>query len=358
LSICIYCGASGEKEKICKVCGNELSDAEPGVGPFPDEFLVSTIDPPDISAIDLVYEFKEGFSRANWKPVFKQVRDKFTQEEWHEVWCELCKKWLHQLKDDLGGSYRIYESHRFFLLSAEASRPARKILGYAEDALARIETELGATAQGRKYGKKVILAFSEEDDYYSYVAHFYPDGEHNASGGMFIGSSYGHIAFPLHFVHSAKRILIHELTHNCLWGVPIPLWLEEGIAQRAEDLLLNRGFSVDMDLAEQHRAFWNDERIQEFWSGLSWKRTGDSSKLSYSLAEVLVHLLSEKGEMFGDFVAHANYRDGGQTAALDFCDCCLGELVGGFLGKGDWRPQRKAIADHFEQRKKAREGGG
>ena len=38
----------------------------------------------------------------------------------------------------------------------------------------------------------------------------------------------------------------------------------------------------------KQRAFWDDARIQEFWSGASFLRADDRSMLSYDLARILV----------------------------------------------------------------------
>jgi len=44
-------------------------------------------------------------------------------------------------------------------------------------------------------------------------------------------------------------------------------------------------------------------------------------------------------------VKNADWRDGGQDAALACLDVNLSDIAGGFLGPGNWRPQRKTITD-------------
>lgn len=102
-------------------------------------------------------------------------------------------------------------------------------------------------------------------------------------------------------------------------------------------------FSVDRELADRQAGFWTPQNIQTFWSGHSFDEPGDGNELSYSLAEILIHLLEEKGESFLDFVTMADVYDAGQDAAATVMAVDLGQLVGGFLGPGDWRPQRKTI---------------
>jgi len=109
---------------------------------------------------------------------------------------------------------------------------------------------------------------------------------------------------------------------------------------------------LDHELQERHLAFWNAENIQEFWAGLSFQEPGDSNELSYSLAEILLHLLLEKGGDWGAFLKQAQWADAGQTAALDCVDADLGPMVATFLGEGDWRPRRKALVTLWEANRK------
>jgi hypothetical protein len=67
------------------------------------------------------------------------------------------------------------------------------------------------------------------------------------------------------------------------------------------------------------------------------------------LAEIFVALLSEKGPDFINFIKSADYRDAGQDAALGCLGSDLGDLAAGFLGLGNWRPQRRDIAEAHTQ---------
>ena len=99
------------------------------------------------------------------------------------------------------------------------------------------------------------------------------------------------------------------------------------------------------ELADRHFGFWDTENIQTFWSGTSFYEPGDPNELSYSLAEVLMKLLSEKGDAnaMRSFIGAARQDDAGQTAALDVLGTDLGKIAGTFLGSGNWRPERKAM---------------
>src|SRR6185503_13228355 len=144
--------------------------------------------------------------------------------------------------------------------------------------------------------------------------------------------------------------LVHELTHDCLAHLPLPPWLNEGVAQTIERMLTwKREPVLHQELADQHRNYWTEENIQEFWAGTSFHQPGDPQTLSYSLAEIIVQLLtSQKGD-FKEFLRRATYVDAGQTAALDCFGCSLGNVLTTFLGPGEWRPVRKALVEAWNR---------
>jgi hypothetical protein len=171
-------------------------------------------------------------------------------------------------------------------------------------------------------------------------------------------------------LNSAANTIVHELTHDCLAHLPLPLWLNEGVAVTLQkaiapvewgssqgDQTVLYAESVNWrppimwdELADRHYAFWDEDNIQTFWAGKSFFIPGESNELSYSLAEVFVKLLSERGnaDTFRAFLGTANWNDAGQTAALDILGADLGEIATTFLGEGNWRPVRKALVAHWE----------
>ena len=186
-----------------------------------------------------------------------------------------------------------------------------------------------------------------------------------------------HLAVKLTTELEAAQTLAHELTHGRLAHLPIPAWLNEGIAMRLQRVTAGvyapradegdqKNFWAAMsnwvpplmwdELAERHHAFWNEQNIQSFWAGTSFEDNQESQELSYSLAEVLVNLLGENRDAFLEFVSRAHYDDAGQTAALDCLGVCLGDTAGTFLGEGSWRPVRKSMVDCWNTVKKVEEG--
>jgi hypothetical protein len=104
------------------------------------------------------------------------------------------------------------------------------------------------------------------------------------------------------------------------------------------------------ELAERHFAFWTESNIQSFWAGTSFYQPGDANALSYSLAEVLLKLLTERTDRnaFRAFLQSSRQDDAGQTASLDILGVDLGEIAGRFLGEGSWRPRRRAMIECWE----------
>lgn len=348
---CLYCGAANpEGRQDCVVCRNGFISEEE-IAKAVDELLPVEL-PPDMTGLQLEFEEENGLSHPNWRRVFEQIRATIGKADRWEVIHELAKQWLLKLKADLGGYYHLYESKNFVALSAEGATATRIIIGYAEDSLAVLEKHCGSLLPKDTYGKRTMLIFTDQDDYYAYVSHFHGEGNHSLSSGMMLSRGYLHIAFPFTWIYSAKRVITHELVHNCIAHLRIPQWLHEGMAQKLERLLMStRGFTLDHELAMEHRAHWTEQNVQEFWSGASFYVGDKRNKLSYSLAEILTEFLSTDWKTFLEFVSTADNRDAGQDASLRMFNRCLGETLGQFLGPGNWRPQRKAIADHHRARK-------
>lgn len=353
MKACGYCGRDhDDAAALCHECGTEFPP-KPTVVPVPEpEELIPASQFVELSRLEGAFDFQDGFSRPDWKLIGDAIQSLEGADDRREAWREVALQWLEKLRGELGGSYHLTASRRCALLSALDKPAARRLLDFCETAAAAIHETLREVAWESFDGLRVIIAFAEEDDYYQYVSGFCSEGEHPTSGGVHIRRGYPHVALPFETELHSGQTIVHELTHHCLSHLPIPVWLNEGVAQHLQKIIVGARLACD-DLAERHFGFWNQDRIQGFWAGTSFHEPGDSVELSYNLAEILGHFLIEKEGDFLAFIRSAHADDAGQTAAWDCLGCCLGETVGTFLGPGDWRPQRKAIkacwkAAHWE----------
>lgn len=133
------------------------------------------------------------------------------------------------------------------------------------------------------------------------------------------------------------------MVHSLVSHLPIPAWLNEGLAVNTEKRLSPSGrplFSPH-EMHAKHLDFWGVDEIQEFWSGKSFLRPDDGNMLSYDLACILVDQLSTDWPRFATFVNDANLEDAGAGAAAQHFDMDLGAAVSALLEKeseADWRP--------------------
>jgi hypothetical protein len=369
VKVCGYCGRENdEASNHCRECGTEFPVLIPSQIPEAEKLPLPSSILVNLGQIDGAFDFREGFSRPDWKLIRQTLSEMFDSGESQEAWDEVVMQWLGKLQGELGGDYRLRRSRHFAFLSPLDKDASRRLLDFAEGAILTIRDSLGEVAWGNYNGLHVVIVFAEEDDYYQYIADFYRDGTHPKSAGIHIHAGYPHIALIFDTELRAGETIAHELAHHCLHHLSIPLWLNEGVAVVLQKAV--GGYSppsymgeassvwgtmsgwtppvVWDELAEKHHQFWNEEEIQHFWAGTSFHEPGDAVQLSYSLAEVLMHLLAKNREGFLAFVRSARRDDAGQTAALDCLGTCLGEAAGTFLGEGNWRPQRKAIKACWE----------
>ncbi|MES1265636.1 MAG: hypothetical protein ABUU24_08290, partial [Variovorax sp.] len=80
-----------------------------------------------------------------------------------------------------------------------------------------------------------------------------------------------------------------------------------------------------------HRAFWNAERFQDFWSGKSFHGTDEANVLSRDLARSIVERLARDQTSFVEFVNNASRDDGGAAAALGLLKQDLGDIAAATL---------------------------
>lgn len=266
--------------------------------------------------------------------------------------------WLQALATalpDAGRPYRVHASPDFLLLSALDDRSVETLMQFCQAARRRIVRNLGDVARPRADGRHVLLVFADEDAYYDYVGHFYADdgGEYAMSSGMFIHDGYGHFALSEGGMDAMQPVIVHELTHCLLAHLPIPAWLNEGMAVNTEHAffpwLAHPGHLLyhPEEMPRKHLAFWDADTVQEFWSGKSFLRTDDGNELSYDLAKRLVSRIAQSDAALLAFLGQADRRDGG-VGAEAVLGVTLESLLEPLLGPGDWRPCPERWVDGTE----------
>ena len=293
----------------------------------------------------------ENFPRPNWDAIYAAVDDNYKDIDQHKLWCEIAKIWMRKLKTKLPDEYSIYESDNFLLLTSQKNEYVTKLQTFLENSLKTILRTLSKIANDDGYGKYVVLIFDDIDDYYAYMSYFYPDeGEFGLSSGIYLNDGYGHFAFPFQDLMYAEPIAAHELTHALLSHLPIPLWLNEGLAVNIEDLITGfKSFRMDNEMARRHQAFWGEEEIQEFWKGDAFSRIDEGQELSYHLAQFSVQLLSQDYNHFVKFVNSAHHSDAGESAANEIYGGSLGGLLTNILGDYDWSPKPQLWKEKYSR---------
>ena len=280
----------------------------------------------------------EGYPRPNWQLIEQRISK--SPDSAGELWSAAARTWIRVTADHMGPPYQLIETPNFLLLTPLNERKNGLLKAFAEKALKQILVKLEGLAETDVHGKRVIMVFETLDAYYQYCAHFHGEGQHPLSAGMFLDNDYGHIAMPFNDVAETEATVAHELTHCCLRALPIPLWLNEGLAVTIEDeLCSNHPLRMDRDRFGEHKAFWNDETIQEFWSGKSFARVDEGIGLSYELARYCIRALAHDIPAFIEFARRASYEDGGEAAAHEIYGGGLGGLIEQFFGPGDWAPR-------------------
>ena len=361
---CEYCGKQNLLESAsCADCGRALeapkAPATKGERPNLEaetDGVLPTFDGINLDQIPGAFSFEAGFSRPNWDLLWERVERTVAPIDHADAWQQVLWQWAHQLSRDLGGNYRVHSSDDFLLLSDTPRDSAARILDFAENVVTIARESLGDLAWRDDWGKQVILMFSDDDDYFQYTSWFYEADKMPNTSGLHISKGVPHTVVRAGTAEGNSMVVAHELVHSCLQHLPIPAWVNEGVAQRLERAIarvVGSDVLMSHEVAERHHAFWNEENIQAFWAGTLFHSSDDAQELSYSLAEVLVHLLSEDRESFLNFLSQATYEDGGQTAALDCLGTSLGDVVAGFLGEGNWRPIRKHLVACWEQQNRS-----
>lgn len=275
-----------------------------------------------------------GFPVLDAKALDEWLQRAIPEPQRQRAWERCERAWCLHFRDALGPKFRYDEAETAVVISSLEERVARATLDYMQRTLRRVTKVLEGIAQVPSWGKDLLIVFDDEESYYHYVSYYYPEkGEFAFSGGMFIHGSSGHFVTVRADLRAIEPTIAHEMTHGVLGHLPLPLWLNEGIAVNTEARLAGRppGLYTPEQMHARHQGFWGDEEIQQFWSGHSFGRTDDGNSLSYDLARIIVEQLGKDWEAFRRFVLAAHRDDGGEAAAHEHLGMGLGELAAALL---------------------------
>ena len=116
------------------------------------------------------------------------------------------------------------------LLSSLQLNMAEATVEFMTKTESRILRLLDGVARSADWGMNILVVFDDQDAYYRYVSHFYPEsGEFALSGGMHINAGCGHFVTVKDDLHAIEPVIVHEMVHGLVSHLPIPAWLNEGV---------------------------------------------------------------------------------------------------------------------------------
>jgi hypothetical protein len=282
------------------------------------------------------------FPRPDWQSLWADLEALPNDEAREHAWLAHGHRWLTETAEVLGGDFHVADVSGFWIVSNRPARQLERIGKLLQGARRRILGDLDGVARDPLFSQLAVLWLEDETQYYEYVSHYYPDaGEFSFSGGMFLRAGYPHFVFPHYEEFSElEHVMSHELTHALVSHLPLPLWLNEGMAVTMEEAIAGRVHARTIpERLDEYPDFWNAGTIQEFWNGESFSRPDEGNALSYALAQLLTVNLAHDFDAFRAFALAASWEDGGEAAARDTLGISLGDLVSSVFGKGDWTPQ-------------------
>lgn len=286
------------------------------------------------------YDWHNSLPHPRWEALYKTLESLPPPEQGTQM-TNVISHWLQELTAAIGPSAGVLKHGEMFCLYSSSPDQAERLLRWSSSALARIIAIVGDHRTTEMVGPRIIMVFDDIDRYYDYIDKYYPDaGEYGGSSGICVSRDYYHVIVGPGDFGTQQSTLAHELTHLALGPLAIPLWLDEGIAQVMQEVLLGGGhFHIDREIIRRHQLLWKREGLQTFWTGESFNSPGEMEELSYHLAEVLTrNIHAAHGRSFITFLKHADWHDAGDAAAREVLGRGLDVVAAEFLGEGDWKP--------------------
>jgi hypothetical protein len=284
-------------------------------------------DEEELPSKDIWLKNEGGFPAPDWNFLI-DWQEKKSEQTKKRLAVSVIDDWVDALCEHGGKGFEVISSKHFLVVSGRLPREGDLLVTSMERAVDRIAKHLPGIARVRSVPKYVAILFGDHDTFLEYVSIFYPEeGEFGHPGGMFIPDGLGHFILPGDPIASIESSITHELTHVLCGHLHLPSWIDEGLAQAMEcAALLGRPRIFDREHIDEHRAYWTEERLADFWTGTSFKSI-DGQRLSYSLAEFLLNALPGDQEQVVKFVTHASAEDGGHAAAREILGVELEALI-------------------------------
>jgi hypothetical protein len=285
-----------------------------------------------------------GFAVLDWQAAAAWLRQIAGTDARAAARVDLHRGWLEHLRDSIGETSWLHESDDVLILSSLEPAVVAAMSRYVTSTRRRIAATLGKLVQFPQGLKSVVLVVDDEEWYYRYISLYYPaEGEFALSSGTFINMGCPHFVVRRDDLNAVEPVIAHELTHSALAHLELPLWVDEGLAVNTEHRIAgaHRGLHTPRQLHAKHLAFWNDELIQQFWSGASFRRTDDGNMLSYDLARIMVAQMAREWPAFERFAQEARRDDAGAAAARTHMELDLGAYVSLMFERepdSAWRP--------------------
>ena len=283
-----------------------------------------------------------GFLHVDWPRLREQCP---AAAEMDQSTQRLTAAWLDALIAHRACGARWTAGPRFHLAEFPADARATAAVRFAEAHYAALLRYLDGIAKPLQTAMP-LLVFAQYDDFLSYHAAFdvAPEGvveedddsELATAGGMFVDVGVPHILLPVN--DEMEDTLAHELVHALVAHLPLPMWLNEGLAVAMEDLSMHGSSLPTIDDIAEHRARWTSATIQDFWSGASF-RDPEWQRLSYQLAHGLLTTLARDYPRLVALTSSAHRDDAGASACRAVYGQDLGKLPQAMLGLGDWAPR-------------------
>lgn len=252
----------------------------------------------------------EGYPVVDWAKVLAWTDTLDTETRKAAAWAACERAWLLHFRDALSAAFRLDESESAAVVSSLEPGVGRATVQFIE-------------RTGRRIGAD--------------------SGEFAISGGMHLNAGCGHFVTVKGELRVMEATIVHEMTHAWLGHLPLPAWLNEGLAVNTEQRLAGvprATYGAVEQLHDQLRRYWSVVSIQAFWSGQAF-HAPESQQLSYELARILVEQLAKDWSAFAQFARSADRADAGAAAAREHLGLDLGHAVTALLERDtprSWSP--------------------